>query len=99
MLESFPINPHDIVENFSCNSNEKDCKCCTYKSSVIDETLISNEESSEKKNYIFTAESHPMILVVSVTLYFTVGKLSNKESLNYKLMSHLTMRCICSKKF
>lgn len=70
------------------------CKCYTYKSSVIDETLISNEELSAKKNYIFTTESHPMILEVSVTLHFTVGKLSNKESLNYKLMSHLTMRCM-----
>ena len=35
-----------------------------------------------------------MILEVSVTLHFTVGKLSNKESLNYKLMPHLTMRCM-----
>ena len=83
------------VETFSCNSNESDCmldKFLICKSSVIIETLVSNEKESESDTSITLLTSHPMILVISVTLHFTVGKLSKKESQNQKLMSCLTMR-------
>ena len=52
-----PTNPHELIEMFSCNSDEADCmleNCCMCKSSkLIDELIVdhpSESESSEESN-------------------------------------------------
>ena len=101
MLQSFPINLHDIVETFSCNSSESDCmldRCPIWKSWVIIEILVSNEEEAESDTSIDTTDESSDDSSDKCDVTFYLWQTLQKRITKSKIDVCLTMQYICSKK-
>ena len=101
LSESFPSNLHNTVKKSSSISNQRTCiwnKRSTSKSSVIVETLTSNEESESKISIATTDESSDDSSDKCDVTFYRWKAVEKKELLNQKFIYHLTMQYLRSKK-